>query len=239
MTPSRGIIAADRTPPRVVSFDAGDTLFTERAGRSVLYAEVFAAAGADVEPSRLARWMDETQVALGDAVDGHPRYSVPWFRAFVGALLRRADCDADAETVRCRLADVFLRASTYVVFDDVVPSLDALARHGVRLAVLSNWSDRLPALLADLGLARWFEFVVVSQVVGHHKPDARIFAALARESGCPAASILHVGDRRVEDLEGARRAGFAARLLDRNGDERDEPAAIRTLGELVPLVAGR
>jgi ribonucleotide monophosphatase NagD (HAD superfamily) len=34
-----------------------------------------------------------------------------------------------------------------------------------------------------------------------------------------AAQILHVGDRRLEDLEGAQSAGFAALLLARGADQ--------------------
>ncbi|MCB9896499.1 MAG: HAD-IA family hydrolase [Planctomycetes bacterium] len=221
--------------PLVVSLDAGNTLFTERASRAALYAEAFAAVGADVSVDELAAWMSEAHGALGDTVDGGPRYSVPWFRAFVATLLRRADCDTDPEDVRHALERVFTDPSTYVVFDDVFPALDELAQRGVRLAVTSNWSDRLPGLLEDLQLAPYFETLVVSQLVGHAKPDVRIFHDLARRTACDPGLILHVGDQREDDLHGARRAGLAARLVDRTPGALCDPDVLSSLLDLRAL----
>jgi FMN phosphatase YigB (HAD superfamily) len=53
-------------------------------------------------------------------------------------------------------------------------------------------------------------------------------------AGVDPSRALHVGDRRVEDYEGARAAGARALLLDRHGNEAG-PDVITTLLD----VAGR
>ena len=200
----------------VVCLDAADTLFTERSSRAALYAEVFAAHGVEVPVDTMAAWMAAVHDELPERVDGGARYSEPWFRAFVGALLRRGGSDRAPEPVRATLADTFTRPETYVVFADTFPALDDLTDAGLRLALVSNWSDKLPGLLEALGLRRYFEVLAVSQVVGHDKPDARLFHhALARLDVAPERA-LHVGDHPVKDVAGARGAGLAALLLDRD-----------------------
>lgn len=103
----------------------------------------------------------------------------------------------------------------FTLFDDVVPALDALAEMGLALAVVSNWDCALSGHLSRLGIADRFTVIVASAVVGHRKPDPAIFmAALAALDVAPGAA-MHVGDRRHEDLEGARGAGLRGLLLDR------------------------
>ena len=96
-------------------------------------------------------------------------------------------------------------------------ALDRLAARGVALAVVSNWDERLPRLLAALGLAERFAAIVVSAEVGVEKPHRRIFEIAAERLGVAPGRIVHVGDRRLEDVEGAEAAGLRALWLDRGG----------------------
>ncbi len=70
--------------------------------------------------------------------------------------------------------------------------------------------------------------VVYSQQIGAEKPHRRIFEAALERLDLPAVRVLHVGDRRRHDVEGARAVGMRALHLDREGGDGD----LSSLGEL-------
>jgi putative hydrolase of the HAD superfamily len=117
------------------------------------------------------------------------------------------------------------------VFEDVVPTLDALAARGLKLAVISNWDERLRPLLAQLKLAGYFEVIVVSREVGAAKPARAIFQYAIRKLGLPSEDILHVGDSHSMDVLGARTAGLCALWLVRKSSVA-KAGQIKSLREL-------
>ena len=126
----------------------------------------------------------------------------------------------------------FAKAECWHVYEDVIPTLTALRQQGIRLAVISNWDDRLRPLLKSLELAHWFEVIHVSAEIGVHKPDARIFQTAAESLGTPPARILHVGDGEREDHQGALVSGLQSRWLCR-GTENSVAHIIPSLEYLV------
>lgn len=217
------------TRPTVLSLDAADTLFTERRTRAALYAETFADAGVSVDESQMARAMAEEHDAVH--VDG-PAYSERWFEAFVEALLRRHGSTLPAEPLRRRLAARFLDPGTYRVYDDVPDALRRLVARGQRLVLVSNWSDRLPTLLAELGLAAPFERLFVSQIEGLAKPDPELYLHVARATGVRPRQLLHVGNDRSNDVDAPRAAGCAAWWLDRSGRADGDDDVVRSLAQV-------
>jgi HAD superfamily hydrolase (TIGR01549 family) len=116
-----------------------------------------------------------------------------------------------------RIYDEYQDARHWRLFADVLPTLTALDQRGVRMGVVSDWGHGLEAILLELELGRYFDFLVVSSRVGVAKPDPRVFAmALARVSARPEEAV-YVGDTYVKDVIGARAAGIAPVLLDRKG----------------------
>jgi putative hydrolase of the HAD superfamily len=83
--------------------------------------------------------------------------------------------------------------------------------------VVSNWDERLPPLLAELGLGDYLDAVVYSAAVGTEKPDPRIFLETLAQLGVEPSEGLHVGDSLREDVEGALAAGMEALHLVRSG----------------------
>jgi putative hydrolase of the HAD superfamily len=216
----------------VVFLDAGGTLFTERLSRDAIYATVLSAHGVRVDAPRIRTLRAEVHDAMPAEVDGHVRYTDAWFAVFTRRLLVALDAPLDAETLRAELAGHFSRPENFSVYADVHDALDGLLERGVRLGVVSNWSDRLPRLLDGLALTPYFEDVVVSAVVGHTKPERGIFDVALARFGVRPDQALHVGDHPLNDLAGARRAGLAALLLDRSGEGPSHPERIRSLAEL-------
>ncbi len=120
------------------------------------------------------------------------------------------------------LYERFGRASAWRVFDDVLPLLDRAATRGIKLGVISNWDELLRPLLAELKLADYFEAIVVSCEVGFSKPSRVIFETAAEKLALPPAALLHIGDNEARDFLGARKAGFQAIRLQRNGANKTE-----------------
>ncbi len=87
----------------------------------------------------------------------------------------------------------------------------------MRLGVVSNWDHRLPTVLEELGLARFFGSVTYSQKAGVEKPDPRIFLQALDELAVEPAATVHVGNSPLEDVEGAVAAGMGALHLLRSG----------------------
>jgi putative hydrolase of the HAD superfamily len=101
------------------------------------------------------------------------------------------------------------------LFDDTLPCLGALREEGrYRIGLLSNGS-RLPE---TVGLAGYFEAVVFAQDHLVAKPDKGIFEVMERELSVGPSSCVLVGDHLVNDVRGAKRAGWSAVWLDRAGD---------------------
>ena len=98
------------------------------------------------------------------------------------------------------------------LFPDTLPCLEALQAH-YRLGLLSNGS-RLPE---KVGLGQYFESVVFAQDHLVAKPDKGIFEVVERQLGVQPAACVLVGDHPLNDVVGAKRAGWRAVWIDRDG----------------------
>jgi 2-haloacid dehalogenase/putative hydrolase of the HAD superfamily len=100
---------------------------------------------------------------------------------------------------------------------------DALAfLKGVSLPIccVSN-ADNVPLLSAISRHQLQFDAVISSEVVRAYKPDPAIFHAAAKQLGISTENLVHIGDSRHSDIEGAFGVGIAtiwvhreSRILD-------------------------
>ncbi|XP_074361303.1 uncharacterized protein LOC141701573 isoform X1 [Apium graveolens] len=79
---------------------------------------------------------------------------------------------------------------------------------GVKLAVVSNFDNRLRKLLKDLNVVDLFDAVIISSEVGYEKPDAMIFKAALDHVNVEACRAIHVGDDEKADKLGASAVGI-------------------------------
>lgn len=112
----------------------------------------------------------------------------------------------------------FAEPEAWMVFDDVRPALEDLARDH-RLCVLSNFDGRLRGILRGHDLEGFFEQVIVSSEVGAAKPHARMFETALRVMGAAAETSWHVGDDERCDLLGAQSCGWRAFWVRRPGSD--------------------
>jgi putative hydrolase of the HAD superfamily len=140
------------------------------------------------------------------------------------------------ETFFSDLFSYFARADSWEMYPDVIPVLSGLRARNLRLAIVSNFDSRLTRICEGLGIARFFDALVMSSQVGCAKPDPEIFAIALERIGVSPAEALHVGDSEALDVEGAEAAGLQALLIDRAADTSDPEHRIADLRELLGLL---
>ena len=90
--------------------------------------------------------------------------------------------------------------------------LDSLRERRLLTGLVSNAFDPgwlLHQDLADMGLAERLDAAVFSSEVGKRKPHPAVFEATLAKLGVEPEHALFVGDRRYEDMRGAKELGMA------------------------------
>lgn len=227
-----------RRTVRAVTFDVTHTLIhCPRLGE--IYAEVLERHGVRVEApeaGRLVRlvWQEMSCSADPgrDRFTSHPDGPAGWWKRFLERLCEHLEAPPPSRFAAAELFARFGRAEAWEVYPEVRPVLAALRERGLKVGVVSNWDPRLPDLLRCLGLAASFDALVCSSTAGVEKPDRRIFEEALRQLEVRPEEALHVGDGRLEDVEGAQAVGMNALHLTRGrmaGDLQD----LRLLPELL------
>jgi putative hydrolase of the HAD superfamily len=89
--------------------------------------------------------------------------------------------------------------------------LDSLRERGLATGLVSNAFDPgwlLHEDLARMGLADRLDAAVFSSEIGKRKPHPAIFEAVLERLGVAPGDALFVGDRRLEDVQGAKELGM-------------------------------
>jgi putative hydrolase of the HAD superfamily len=232
-----------------VLFDGDQTLWDfERVMREALSAvagELRAARPGAFTDALSWEDLERDRAVVGEEWDGVEynlaRLRVLGFARTLGRL-RAAEGGDDSvdEALTLELSDSYFahRDRDPALFDDTVPCLDVL-RSRYRLGLLSNGS-RLPE---KVGLEGYFESVVFAQDHRVAKPDKLIFEVVEHQLAVKPAGCVLVGDHPINDVVGAKRAGWSAVWIDREGRpgifaEGIEPDVIvRSLGELPDALA--
>jgi putative hydrolase of the HAD superfamily len=227
-----------------VTFDVTHTLIhSPRLGE--IYAEVLCRHGMEIDGEEAGRLIPVVWQELSCSADpGHDRFSAHpegergWWLRFLERMCELREAPPPSRFAAAELFHRFGTAAAWEIYPEVPEALGALARSGVRLGVVSNWDHRLPGLLAKLGLARLLGSITYSEKAGVEKPDKRIFLQALAELGVEPAAALHVGDGRLEDVEGAVAAGMKALHLTRRFLGKDMGGGdLRDLARLPELVA--
>jgi putative hydrolase of the HAD superfamily len=119
------------------------------------------------------------------------------------------------------------RAEHFELYDDTLPVLDELRRHGLRLGLVSNTGRDLDAFVAHHGLD--VDAFLASGAHGKTKPHESIFRAVLSRLEVEPEEAAMVGDSPEDDIEGARALGMRAFLLDRRNEFPDASDRLPTL----------
>lgn len=222
-------------------FDVGGTLITfDEWMRAQEYSRRAGNVGVNVSAEDTLRALDALNHQLNDRMKNVALSLMPWHeqRAFwvnywADGFRHIGVGEQDAMRFADELLDPVHGADFQKVFEDSAPALEQLTARGKRLGIISNFSPNCESLLAQLGLAHYFDFFIVSGILGIEKPDPRIFEAAIQASGKDVRQLVYVGDSLFHDIEGAHGIGMDAILIDRTNRFPDFPGArVRDLRDL-------
>jgi putative hydrolase of the HAD superfamily len=176
--------------------------------------------GVDAEPAALARAEPRAkrQLDTGSTIAATRDATRGWL--YFDLILTYAGIPlSDATAAALQDLQEYHRTSNLweLVPADVPPTLDALRRRGLTLAVVSNANGTLCRHFDRLGLTAAFGCVLDSCDVQVEKPDARIFQIALERTGARPETTIHVGDLYHIDVVGARSAGIRPVLVDEGG----------------------
>ena len=219
---------AERFPKvEAVTFDAGGTLIEPWPSVGEVYASVAREFGIDCSAARL-----NAQFANAWTTRTGFNYSRDeWHEVVRHSFLGLSEVSPQLFDA---IYDRFAQADAWLIYDDVIPTLQKLESMDLKLAVISNWDDRLIPLLEKLGLATYFDEIIVSAAHGFHKPHPSIFQHAAARLSVSVNRLLHIGDSLREDVEGARTAGASALRIRRSG--RETSTDIQSLTHIATLI---
>lgn len=228
------------TKYKAVFFDVGGTLLKVHPSVGEVYTELARSYGFTGSPEEVDRQF-RVQWKKTGGIESLGRQSGmeierKFWRDLVFHVFEHFGGLQDFEAYFAQVYEAFRNKDRWRVYEDVLDSriLQTLKSRGVVLGVISNWDSRLKDTLEAMELARHFDFILASTVVGSAKPDQKIFVEALRLSGVDGQDACHIGDEPLADIQGARQAGVDAILIDRGGRfESFKDLKIRSFLELV------
>ncbi len=229
---------------KAIFFDWFDTLARCEPPREELYSRSLREFGIEVSaetltPAVLAadKYFFEENVR-SPVERRNPKEQAEVYMRYQSIVLTEARVKADQELLFKLLKKMqqLFEGMTFVLFDDVLPTLKTLKERKLILGLLTNASKTMISTHRKLGLEPYLNFVVTSQEVGADKPEPPIFRAALERAGVKASEAIHVGDQYKLDVVGARGVGIKPILIDRHNlySEVSDCPRICNLTELAP-----
>jgi putative hydrolase of the HAD superfamily len=140
-----------------------------------------------------------------------------WWRAldrvFVPAIGSLTGADTGVATkVAARIRAIYAEPSSWTLYDDALPALQAFAKAGWTQLVLSNHVPELPAIIEALGLGPYLARIFNSADTGIEKPNQLAYR-LVLAGLPPDAPAWMIGDSLQSDVLAAEAAGMNAVLV--------------------------
>lgn len=205
---------------RVVFFDAGETLVHPHPSFLGLFESTCAERGVEVDiralPAVAGDLLAELDVKQRDGFTfstSHEESRAFWLE-FYSRLLAGLGLEK-VEELAGNLYRNFTDPANYVLYEDVMQTLQGLEQMGMDIGLISNFEAWLEGLLERLGILGFFRHLYISGRVGTEKPHRDIFDMALNGAGVQPQQALHVGDSLSSDINGARAVGLIPVMIDR------------------------
>lgn len=122
------------------------------------------------------------------------------------------------------------------IFPDARGVMDVLGEK-YRLAMITNGASAWQReKIKKLEIEGYFEEIIVSGELGHHKPNPKIFDEMTQRTGVKSSETIYIGNDYRKDIQGAKDAGWKAAWVKRTDEVRDELVPDYTINELSELL---
>lgn len=200
---------------KAIFFDAGSTLIDANLTREQRFLHCAQEWGLDVNPQAVAPLHQQlwqkffTPKGLQDMTEAEAEGT---WRCYYHDLLAGLSLPDPGDALAARLA-VECDWLPWMYVHDGVPRVLAQLQPAYKLGLLSNAPPSLRGLMQRLGLAGYFQQMIISGEVGVRKPHQGIYRIALDSLGVAAEESLFVDDME-ENLVAARQMGMGALLID-------------------------
>ncbi len=231
---------------KVISLDVGGTLL-DLAEPEVAYAEILQRHGYPSSTEEIRSWIKTSQIESGgegisltseSTISGEEEQTRR--NQLISIFLREAGVTKHLEDCREEIWRSWLKEPVFRLFPEAISVLARLKEQGFVVGAVSNWEARLPQLCENLGIGKYLDFYLVSEVEGHAKPSTRLFELGLEKAGVDSREFIHVGDDLTKDIEPAEKVGMRTVLIQRDDSRASAHSPqISNLRALLPLVGAR
>lgn len=203
-----------------ILFDAGGTLIDAIPPREIVFSRILLKHGKTVEPKMIAPLLAkadgifDSEFAKQDGMNEGALWS-----KYDDFVLDELGFTGNRKTLAKDLSaawdEILPIVDSWVSYPETESVLEILKERGFKLGVVSNATDLVRRVFDNLGLTKYFDFLVVSDEVGVRKPSPKIFRLAMEIAGTSPGRSLYVGDKLATDVAGAKRVGMNAVLVDR------------------------
>ena len=186
--------------------------------------------GLDLDPALY----EEARAAALEGLQRHPElvHDEEIWVAFTERIVRGMGGGDHPRARECAVAieSRWERSHNFDLYDDALPTLELLRRHGLKIGLVSNGARDLDEFVADHRLE--VDAALGARGHGWTKPHPSIFRAVLEQLAVRPEEAAMVGDSPEDDIEGARAIGMTAFLLDRENRYPEREGRLTDLREL-------
>jgi HAD superfamily hydrolase (TIGR01509 family) len=209
---------------KVIIFDIGDTLLEYSPSQVEIYAKMFKNIGIDI-PKRLyksiKKLLNETSYKqIAKEIEGAPRMDDDDFKQMIEMALilyiNENIIEINGNNIISKIHEQKMPDSKLVIMPNTFEILNLLSKNNYRLGIVSNHKKWMLKYLKEIDLAKYFECIIISEIIGYEKPDERIMLYALEQLGSNAKDCLYIGDHPF-DVLCSKKAGIdCAWLTNKN-----------------------
>uniref|UniRef100_A0A146UFF2 Haloacid dehalogenase-like hydrolase domain-containing protein 3 n=1 Tax=Fundulus heteroclitus TaxID=8078 RepID=A0A146UFF2_FUNHE len=233
-----------QSPPGLVTFDALHTLLELKGPSTALvYCGLIKKKfNVDVNPVLLEPAYKQSWINLKAEI---PCYGIElgykidewWYKFVEKSLETSVALPAQRHEMAVYLVSELRKPEYWHLLDGSLDVIRRLSEAGVEMGIVSNCDDRLPSLLDQFSIHKYFNFVYTPVNMKIEKPDPEIFERVldGRDFLLDGGNFgVHVGDELMEDYIAPRQVGLKSILLTTNVRHswiRDKVTSMRDLAQ--------
>lgn len=207
---------------KCVFFDAGHTLISLFPSREDIYAQIAFEYGFHLNVSEIRLHFERMRQEYEETIKKRGRFELSneemekiWTERNSEALRRSGIPKQEAVVIGNKIFhQIWKNPRLWRKYSLVDEFLKNLRSQGKILGIIDNWDKRLLGILKELGLKKYFRFIILGGEIGIWKPDPRLFELAMKKAKITPERTIHIGNNYITDFLGAARAKITPILFD-------------------------